>query len=201
MARRPLATDAFTRADENPLAGSWSTYSTLTNLQVVSNAVEAAAINTAIDNIQSHTVTLPNDQWAQVTFSSWLGGAPYASAGLGLRWAAPNTVSGYLFLMDKSGSQARCSIQKYTAGTLANVGGSFTNLTIANGDVFRFETVGTQLTGFQNGAQVIQVASDASFSSGRAALEAYATVAVTDVVLDDFSAGDFVDDLMPQSIF
>jgi hypothetical protein len=58
MARRTLATDAFTRADENPLAGSWSTYSTLTNLQVVSNAVEAAAINTAVDNIQSHTVTL-----------------------------------------------------------------------------------------------------------------------------------------------
>jgi hypothetical protein len=197
MARRTLATDAFTRADENPLAGSWSTYSTLTNLQVVSNAVEAAAINTAIDNIQSHTVTLPNDQWAQATIASWVGGATYASAPIGLRWAAPNTISGYLLILDKTNSPTdtyRLSIQKYTAAVLSQVTSSpsnFVNITLAGNDVFRLEAIGTLLRGFQNGVLVLS-GTEASYAGGRAAVEAYAATSLSNAAWNSFRSGDFV---------
>jgi hypothetical protein len=99
-------------------------------------------------------------------------------------------VSGYLFYVDKVGSQARCNIFKYTAGVFAAVGVSV-NLTIANGDVFRFEASGATLTGYQNDTQIVQVPSDTSYSSGRAAIEVYPTVALTDAQVTAFSCGGF----------
>jgi hypothetical protein len=194
MARVTLFSDAFTGTAAD-LGAAWDRYSGVVNgLQRVSDQAQGEVINAAVDCIEAHGGTLPNDQWAQATIAAFLSGAAYCAAGVGICWAAPNTVSGYLLIADKSGSQARKGIYKFTAGVLSTVVAAV-NRTIVASDTISLEKIQATntLTGYHNSTQILQ-GTDSAFTSGRAAIEVYPTAALTDVILDDFASGGFTSD-------
>jgi len=189
-----LFTDDFTGTDPS-LGASWDHYSGVNGLQRVADTAEPDVVSAAVDGIQSHSGTLPSDQWAEATLATILGGSDYNSLGVGVRWAAPNAVSGYLLLLDSIPSGSfRLSIQKYTAAVLSQVTSSpsnFVNITLAGNDVFRLEAIGTLLRGFQNGVLVLSGA-EASYAGGRAAVEAYAAATLSNAAWNSFRSGDFI---------
>src|SRR5256885_4960195 len=65
-----LATDAFNRADENPIAGNWSSVAGA-NLQLLDKAARAAAPSPGTDGVAFHNaLTWPADQWAAGTIAA-----------------------------------------------------------------------------------------------------------------------------------
>jgi hypothetical protein len=184
-----LASDNFNRADENPLSGSgvWSTYSANDPLALVSNQVRGTVVGGTVDGLETHTVSLPNDQWSQATLVAL--GASYSEVGVMLRFAAPNTESGYFFTVYDAGAGVHGHIVKVTA--TVQVGLTDFAMTLIGNDVIRLEAIGTALTAYQNGAQV-STTTDGDFGSGRAGLFFYTQSPLANTKLDDFSCGDFV---------
>jgi hypothetical protein len=191
-----LFTDDFTGTDPS-LGASWDHYSGVNGLQRVADTAEPDIVSAAVDGIQSHSGTLPNDQWAEAILATIGPTSDYNSLSVGVRWAAPNTISGYLLILDKTNSPTdtyRLSIQKYTAAVLSQVTSSpsnFVNITLAGNDVFRLEAIGTLLRGFQNGVLVLS-GTEASYAGGRAAVEAYAATTLSNAAWNSFRSGDFV---------
>src|SRR3990167_7120022 len=92
-------TDAFPQADENPLSSSgvWDTYAGIGNLQAVGNKVRAVTLGGA-DSFETYNGFTPgNDQFAQITISTWNATTNVATiiAGVFLRAAAPSTHTAY----------------------------------------------------------------------------------------------------------
>lgn len=185
--RQTLATDNFNRANVNPInGGTWGTNVVASPLQIVSNALEPVTLGTRA--LDTYIALVPaNDQWAQMSITT-LGVTAYCDFGILLRFAAPTVLSGYALLIDNG---VAISIYKFVTGTASLLGGP-TTISIAVNDLFRFEAIGTTLTGYQNGTQRIQV-TDATFASGRAGLHAlFTTGAVaSDIIMDNFAMGDF----------
>jgi hypothetical protein len=125
-----------------------------------------------IHNLEgSWGVSLPNDQFSQVTLGDVTsgGGGPMVRVN---RNASGQ--SGYLLFIFKD-APAMSGIYRNEAAI-----NSFTNLspftpTIVEGDVWKLTAVGSTLTAFRNGVRVAQV-TDATYTSGDAGIEAFGDV-------------------------
>lgn len=186
MALATLFSDAFTRADSTDIGASYdATYTGKSNLQIVSNAVRGTTLSTG--NIESYNGTLPNDQWAQVTYTTYTAGL--SGYGVFVRMTAPTTATWYSTDTDASNNWR---ILKSVAGVETTVATSTT--TAASGQVIRLEVSGStvaRLILYVNGTNILDTTDASSpLTSGRAGLGVWVVTALGNSVLDDFSCGD-----------
>src|ERR1035437_3818502 len=161
----PLASDNFTRANANPISGSWTTVPGAAPWQILSNMAEGTAafgFNASI----STAVTWPNDQYSEVT----VGQNTYAYAGPAVRFN-PASDDGYL-LFYQAGSNSLI-IQKIVAGGGTTLATSVSTPAVAPGDVVRLVVVGNQLSAYYNGTLIIPPFTDTTYGAGSPGIAAY----------------------------
>jgi hypothetical protein len=180
--------DTFTRADNADLGADWDSGYFGSTGQVVGNRVRATTINATF--FETWNGSSANDQYAQVTLASFTG-AVEISASLLVRATAPATLTGYVAVAHRNhtfGFTTR--LFEYTAGSGAELISEASTTWLA-GDVLKMTAVGTLITVYRNGVQLLQT-TDASIASGRPGLGG--TVAtggsLADMELDNFSGGD-----------
>jgi hypothetical protein len=182
--------DNFNRANALDLGISWDAgytdqWGANTNLQIVGNRVRATTASR--DATETYTgVALSNNQWAQVTLATVTGGTRAMAPRLLLRFSAPGVKSGYEFALGR-GVGFTSRIGRWNAGVFTQLAAENSTVWVA-GDVLRAEADGTTLRLYRNNGLVL-VTTDATVASGRAGITIYA-VTITDVELDDFSAGN-----------
>lgn len=177
-----LFSDNFTRAN-GALGSNWTTQSGTTSPTIVSNAVECATLANHTAAVYSGAA-FPADHWAEIRLSTL--NSDYA--GPAVRMATGADTDYVAFASAPFGSSTSLTIAKRIASAYTQLAiGTFT---VATGDLLRLSIVGTTLTLYLNGVSVL-TATDSSINSGSAGFILRATSAATDVILDDFSAGDF----------
>ena len=129
---------------------------------------------------------LSNNQWAQVTLATATGTTAMAPRLL-LRFSAPGAKTGYEFALGR-GLNYTSRIGRGNAGVWRQLAVEKSTVWVA-GDVLRAEVNGTILRLYRNNVLVLAT-TDATIASGRAGITIYAAT-ITDVELDDFSAGNF----------
>jgi hypothetical protein len=159
-------TDDFTRANETPLAGNWSTITGESAFNLASNVATPSA--PANDNGARYSgATWGNDQ--QITANLTVPGASGGGAGIGLNVriaAAARTY--YRFTLDHS-SGVTWELSRFIAGaiTLLDSGSAFS---WTDGDSFTLSAVGpaaaTVLTLKRNGVQFDTFTDNSSLASG-----------------------------------
>jgi hypothetical protein len=160
-----LASDNFQRADANPIGGNWTTGGGASNpQQLASHLVEATVNNATYCMSFWNPIVWPNDQYSEVTLFNLGGpGTNYIGAAVRMSSSAQTVYMGLV----ESGTQ-NLYIQKNVAGVVSNPAGPLAT-TVNVGDVFRLSAVGTLVTFYQNGVQMLQ-ATDASIASGSAGM-------------------------------
>lgn len=187
MGRVTLASDTFNRADNADLGAAWTPQ--LNSFQIVGNRARAGTVG---DNIESYALTLSPNQWVQTTL--------HLSGGAG-DWEADPTLR---FTDTSNYYQMRCHpigggtwttrFTKNVAGTPTNIAENAT-VTWADGDVQRFEVQGTSLRAYRNDVLVLSATDSAITGAGIGpAYTIFVDTAVSQVELDDWSAGEFADE-------
>lgn len=186
-------TDAFNRADENPLSGSgvWDAGYTSGGgqpaLRILSNAVEIASATGEFGLESINSPAFAAAQWGQMTWKTIGTGSNYA--GIGVRTSAPATWNGYLcFGLDPAGGDTSY-IEKITASAETNLVSNAT-ATWVNGDTLKCRATGTTIELYRNGS-LIATTTDGTYTTGRVALMNTGNSVGTSVV-DDVTAGDIV---------
>ena len=173
-----LATDAFNRANENPIAGNWS--SVAPALQLVNNAARAASPSLGANGVAFYNaLTWPADQWSEVTISTLpteiTGGM--GDNGPAVRIAS-NAPTYYL-----AAAFANGSLELYRA-----INNNFTRLlvagTVATGDRVRLEVQGATLRVYRNGVLLGSVV-DTQIATGSAGMGQDGTSGA----MDDWAGG------------
>ena len=180
-----LASDNFNRANVNPLAPNWTTIpgGTFGNAQIVSNQAVNTTAGAAAD-VSYTGISWPNDQWSQVTISTFPAGNSFA--GVSLRGSA-SVSSDYRVFGD---SNTKFIVSKIVSGTSTNLTNQ--NGTVAVGDVITGAIVGTQISGYQNGNLLFTV-SDSSLASGNAGILVDSVTNLSNAAVDNWSGGSLAD--------
>jgi hypothetical protein len=178
--------DAFTRADENPLAGNWTTITGETALKIVSNQVVPS--NDALDcSARVNSVSFSADHYASAILSTASTGGSGAGPGLAVR-VASGARTYYRFIADHDLTN-NCQIIRFLAGSTPLV--TFTQAW-TNGDRWELRVVGPAnaavLTMYLNGSLVQTYTDNSSLASGSPGM-AYSSTAASST-LDDFLAED-----------
>ena len=189
-----LASDAFNRADETPLASPWTqTFNTTRQFLLSANTAIAEGVN--LDCWMFMTgVTWPADQYAQgkVTVAGTSAGT-----GRGVLVRAQNitTAKTYYRVVVSKAVSNNVELVQFVAGAWSVLAQRTT--TWVDGDVLRLEVTGSGATVtlkiFQNGSQLGADVSDSSAdritAAGNAGLGGSSTFTSGNV--DDWEAGDF----------
>lgn len=187
-----IASDNFNRANANPIGGNWTTEGGTNAVQIVSNAVEATVVNTT-NFAYWNANTFPNDQWGQVTAVTLNPADTVAAFNLTLRSAKANPRTFYQYYMQHPASATATVIQKIIAGVGTTI---VQNATVwASGDIALATVIGTTVTLYKGGVQVAQ-GTDGALASGPAGISARPVNALANVVIDNWSAGGFVYNLL-----
>jgi len=185
-----LGSDAFTRANETPLASPWldaDTSSANTEFNLASNSATPELISHDAAMYKSG-ITWASNQYAQVKITvtgTTAGSGPgvIVRAGSG----APNW-SYYRIAICKNATI--CDIGKSTVGTYSNLGTR--TGTWVDGDTLRVEATGTTtvtIKVFQNGVQLGADITDSSSALQAGVPGLFYSSSVTSCTLDDYSAG------------
>jgi hypothetical protein len=159
-----LATDTFTRADQNPISGNWTTCSGQGGLRLLTTAI--AHIDSGTDGcIYYNAVTPNNDQYSQAVMTR--GSDTTAGNGSGM----------CVTVRQATGANSLYDVCVNAAATLnvtlaKRVTGSYTAIwsrtaTFADGDILKLSVTGTTLKVFVNGVQVGADSTDSALTSGR----------------------------------
>jgi hypothetical protein len=184
-----LASDNFTRANENPLSngGKWTIMSGSTgSLQILSNRCQPTD-NTQLGGAIWTGLVWPNDQYSELTVQAVQSGADIrvmvrSNSNIG-------TNTSYFVQILGVGASQSVKLFKDVAGTFTQLGTTQT-VTVTAGDVFRCEAQGTTIRAKQNGS-VLVTQVDAAIASGSAGFEmsAAGTAALTNG--SAWAGGDF----------
>ena len=183
-----LAADSFDRADSTDLGTQWDAgYTSNNNLQIVGNRVRGTVLSA--DSTESYNaVTLPNNQWSQLTLAS-MSGAPVKVATVLTRAAVPPTFSWYQCAALTPGAAVRSELGKRVAGVYTILSNE-TSTTWGAGDVLRGESDGTTHTLYRNGSTTALLsATDSSHAAGRAGIGIYIDDSLANIEVDNWSAG------------
>jgi fibronectin type III domain protein/lysyl oxidase len=176
---QPLGTDAFDRANENPIAGNWTSGpGNFGDLQIVGNVVQS--VTAGVDGAAYYNaVAWPDDQWSEVELRS----VGREQGGPAVRLSA-TAVTGYVFAVNSGGTTY--FIAKGLDGwtpTLASGAHAF-----AVGDVLRLEVQGNTLRAYVNGTLIDSVV-DSDIPSGNSGLWIWDHAA--GLTFDDWAGGGF----------
>lgn len=190
--RRTLASDSFTRADANPLSGSWTRLSSAASwnvIQLVSNQIEPGGGSTDNAAMWYNGITWPNDQWSQVTVKSLSN----AYVGIHLRANMSGAATCYHCVLGPgttgSGS-IPWNIYRINSGTFTGPLASGTT-TIAANDTVSAEVIGSVITLYKNNV-ALGSAVDTNLTSGAAGVLMYPNSGASSAsIADDWTGGDF----------
>lgn len=170
-----LFSDDFNRANQNPIAGNWSTQGGgFAGLEISSNKADGTTGGNCASYVNA--VTPDADCYAQCAISD--SGIP-GGGGPCVRMAtAANSMYGLQLFAGP------------TAALFYMAAGSYNSLALqviayTPGDVFKVEANGTAIKGYQNGVEILS-ATDANLTSGRAGLYAFGSANK----FDDFECGN-----------
>jgi hypothetical protein len=173
-----LATDDFTRADENPLATGWTDGGQSNVLKLVSNHVEP--VNLAQDGMAFYSSIawpLAQASEAKVTVTGTAGGG--AGIGPAVRCSAGNTC--YRLVLDHAASN-NCAIQRFVAAVFTSLV-TFTQA-FTDGDAWTLAMVDATLYVYYKGLLVKTFLDTTPINTGSAGLSYSSTE--TAAQLDDW---------------
>ena len=189
-------TDNFSQADENPLSsgGVWDTYAGIGNLQAVGNKVRAVTLGGA-DSFETYNGFTPgNDQFAQITISTWNATTNVATiiAGVFLRAAAPSTHTAYRIQAQVGALGASPIVQLSRINAGVNTDLTSASTSFVAGDILTGMIRGSTMFAFKNSTLIASFTDGTPIASGRIGAEVYIGVggSLTDVEIDDFVGGD-----------
>lgn len=168
--------DNFNRADGG-LGSNWTTMTGTNAPQIVTNVAEPGTSNTA--NVAYWSAnSFGSNQFVQATLPSITGTDD--GPAIGVRFA--NSRGYFLFFNHASGT---VSLYRMDTASSWTVLATSATLTIAGTDVWKIETIGSTIVGFQNGNQVVE-ASDSTYTSGSPGIWLY----YASNQIDNWSGGD-----------
>jgi hypothetical protein len=182
------ATDSFTRADENPIAGNWTQVSSLSGFgqaQLSGNQVMATVAGTRASyywNAQAWNA----DQWASIKVTVCTA---VSNVGISLRNSTSGAATCYMCLfLGTLGTPGTIRIQKFVTGTFTSLYSASTFTLNAN-DIITGSVIGTQISMYVNGALVLN-GTDASIASGAAGWVVNGITLNTNAAIDDWTGGN-----------
>lgn len=179
----PLATDAFTRADAADLGANWTVCKgAAESLQIISNQAAMISAGGARGGNYYSAVTAPNDQYSQALIVA----IPANALGVSVRNITSGTTrNAYFAGFDANDFGPGSRIWKQVGSVSTSLATGAT--TLAGGQTWRLEVVGTNLTFKINGATECTV-SDPDLASGQFGLWGESTV-INFVAFDNWEGG------------
>jgi len=188
VALNQTISDSFTRSDNTDLGANWDAGYT-TRMDLVGNKVRASLVTTN-ESDETYVSTLPADQWAQITISTWAADANAKYAWLMLRATGPSTLTWYQATIARNEGAFRTQISKKSAGLETSIA-SENVTTWAATDILRFRVAGTALQLDRNGSSLLTGSDGTLTGNGRVGIGVYlAAGSAGDVELDNFLAGN-----------
>ncbi len=178
-------TDSFQRANENPLAAPWTWFGG--NFQLLNNLIQPQfGAGNGYGGAYMYYGPYSTDQFSQVTVQSVVG---ESFVGAAVRMTNYNGGSAWYEFHTGGplGGQGYIYLEKY----ISTVGGSYLSYTLATvnqGDVLKLTAIGSVLTCYINGVQVMQ-ATDSTLPAGWFGASAYAGNLATDAQISSWSGG------------
>lgn len=172
------ALDDFNRADENPLAGNWTSVSA-NPFRLISNQVQGSGVSFVESYAYWNATPFGNDQFSQLQIVT-------ANFSLGVTVRGSGAPTDYYCTQFYPSNSA--DLFKYVSGSYTSLaGGAYAWTT---NDYIRMTAVGSTLTFYADASnppttQILQV-TDTTFSSGKVGIYDWNGVAV----LDNWSGGD-----------
>jgi hypothetical protein len=191
-----LAADLLNGVNANPLNPAiWSQDSAhiFGPLQILNNQCVSANLEVSVGCLELYTgVTLPNDQFVQITLNEFDFLADPDGFICLLMRSNLDTSTCYEIALDGGfvPGQGMVSIQVYVGDAFIaiNTYSGPANLTFSRGDVILCAVVGTTIYVYQNGNLIFQV-SDSLVTSGQAGIFLGATINVANMGVTNFSTG------------
>lgn len=175
------ATDDFNRANEDPLAGNWTTVTGRNALKIVSNAVRGT-VDATVNASQWNADTFADDQYSQVKCVGTVGNAKGPMVRVA---AAANTF--YTFIYNGTNT---LGVYKCLAGTTTQIGANYSHTFVQN-EVLKLAVAGQDadavLTPYINGVEQATRAGVATLNSGSAGMRTSDADASD---LDDWEGGN-----------
>jgi hypothetical protein len=180
-----VLTDNFNRADQNPLAGNWTTSNGAIALKILSNQLTFASDFDASANYSA--TTFSNDQYSQVKLSNASGSG---ATGFGVTVRQSTSANTRYRVTADSAASNNIQLGKEVNNVYSNLTGWPRTATVANGDTLRLEVQGTTLRVYINGVQVGADTTDSSIASGYPGI-IYSSSAPS-ATADDWAGGDYI---------
>lgn len=154
-----LASDNFTRADQNPIAGNWTSgAATLGNLKIASNRLVGAAGGGVDQAAYYNAVTFGNDQFSEIRVE---GGGSGVEVGGPMIGVMPGVNTYYVL---ECGNGATNRVHKLVGGTFTALQSIST--TFGSGDSLTLERIGSTLRAYKNRIQIGTDITDTSITTG-----------------------------------
>lgn len=178
--------DTFQRANENPLKSPWIYFGG--NFQLLNDLIEPqfGASNGYGGAYMYYNAPAAGDQFSQVTVKNVGGGVSFVGAAVRMTSYGGGAAWYEFHAGGPLGSQGYVYLEKYepTGGTYLK----YTLATVNPGDVLKLTAVGSTLTCYINGVQVMQ-ATDSDFATGWFGAAAYAGNLASDAQISAWSGG------------
>lgn len=181
-----LFNDDYNRANENPLAGNWSTQNGEAQMDLVSNAATNHG-DTTDQAANVNSVTPPNDQYAKAKITASTGFTQGDGPGVATRMAT--AAKTYYRAVMRTGTSNNCQVGKKVGGAYTNLGDR--NLTYSAGTEFYLESQGSTHIVKYGGVQLGLSINDGAITSGRFGISYSSENAGQSCTIDDFEGGDF----------
>lgn len=188
-----LATDAFQRADENPLSGGGNWIMPSSNAIAIKLSSNQVTSTGAISNYclsYYQNVAWPNNQYSEIT----VGGQTSTTNIFNYQWPGVRMSSGgsgYFGLVESTSSgSTHLYIQKRALSAAFNLVGPF-SYPVATGDVVRIEVINTIITLKVRGVPVLSV-TDSTLVGGFAGIGFFISNLTFGESIFNWSGGDFL---------
>ena len=183
------ASDAFTRADSIDLGPNWIPPAIDRNAQIVGNRVRSTILDQNAHEIWT-AQTFTASQFAEITLVTWVATGA-TSAGVCLRGTNDGSTFTMYVLVAQRGLASTSRIYK-------RINSIFTELISENAttwvatDKIQGTVIGTTLTLYRNGIQLLQV-TNSDIASGNPGLVVYQDTTLANVEIDNFYAENIDD--------
>lgn len=188
-----VATDDFTRANNNDLGANWTVATSFARWGIVSNAAAPSDLGT--DCCERYSgATWANNQYSAGLIKALTGtAASDRGGGVAVR-CSTSAQTVYLGICQAASANPDCAILKIVTGT-------FTELGSANGGFVATDTIYLEVQGTalklrkgSGGADLVSV-TDSAIASGQAGIGYSSTI--TDFDLESWEGGDFTSAFVP----
>jgi hypothetical protein len=185
-----IVRDTFTRANSGTLGANWTANSdaiTTGTIGIVSNSAQSVTgIGTGNAASFYNAATFLPNQYSECILNGSALGTNTHLVGPTVRGSAAGY---YRFTGNMSNTAANVQLAKVVGGSFTSL--ASTSITLALGDLFRLEAIGTQLTAYWNGTQVFQV-TDSDLPTGAPGIASFMAAASPTAFTQSWEGGDLL---------